>query len=247
MATTAKSSVIVELYDLTLTERKDDRFGRVVTTKSLNEDDLIAKAVARRTDISATTLRASVEILQGIAIEEIANGASVKFGLGYFNLGVSGVFYGDNAQWDGSQHSLWVKSIPTAELREAVLASVVDVRGMAAVGIAINTLTDVTTGDVNGRITPGGGVNITGSKIKIDGDSPAVGLSLINQATNEATAIAKTAILVNDPSKITFIVPPTLATGDYKLSLTTQFSPSVKSLKDARTLLFDYVLSVTQS
>lgn len=246
MATTEKGSVIVELYDLTLTERKDDRFGRVVTTKSLNEDDLIARAVSRRTDLSATTLKASIEILREIAIEEIANGASVKFGLGYFNLGVSGVFYGDNARWDSSQHSLWVKSTPTADLREAVHASTVDVRGMAAVGIAINTLTDVSSGEMNGRITPGGGVNLTGSKIKLDGDDSNVGISLINQATNEVITIAKNAILVNDPSKITFIVPQTLATGDYKLSLCTQYSPSVKVLKEARTYVFDYVLSVTQ-
>lgn len=36
-----KNQVMVELYDLSLTERKDDRFGRVVTSKSLNQDDLI--------------------------------------------------------------------------------------------------------------------------------------------------------------------------------------------------------------
>jgi hypothetical protein len=41
MATTEKNSVFVELYDLGLTERKDDRFGRVVTTKSLTDSDLI--------------------------------------------------------------------------------------------------------------------------------------------------------------------------------------------------------------
>ncbi len=39
MPTTEKSSVIVELYDLAITERKDDRFGRVVITRSLTEDD----------------------------------------------------------------------------------------------------------------------------------------------------------------------------------------------------------------
>lgn len=240
-----KNSVMVELYDLTLTERKDDRFGRVVTMKSLNEDDLIAKAVERRTDLSATTLKASFDILQGIAIEEIANGASVKFGLAYFNLGVSGVFYGDNAKWDSSQHSLQVKATPSSDLREAVVTSVVDVRGMASVGIAINTITDVTTGDMNGRITPGGGVNIVGSKIKIDGTEPGVGISFINQDNNEITMVPKTSILVNEPSKISFIVPATLPAGDYKLSISTQYSTSNKITKDARTSVFEYVLTVS--
>lgn len=245
MATTDSNSVIVELYDLTLTERKDDRFGRVVTTKSLNEDDLIKIAVSRRTDLSEETMRASLNLINKVAIEQIANGASVKTGLAYLNLGVSGVFIGDNAQWNSSEHSLWVKATPTAALREAVASCRVDVRGMAVVGIAINTLVDVSSGESNSKLTPGGGVNITGCKLKIDGDDPKVGLSLINVANGEAITIAKNAILLNEPSRISFIVPANLAKGDYKLSLCTQYSASVKSLKEARSIVYDYVLTVS--
>ena len=245
MAANDKSSVIVELYDLTLTERKDDRFGRVVTTKSLTEDDLIAIAVSRRTDLNANTLKASINILQEIASEQIANGASVSFGLGYFNLGVNGVFIGDSAKWDPSIHSLSVRVTPTADLRNAVKASTVDVRGMAASGLVINSVTDVTSGEVNSRLTPGGGVNLTGNKIKIDGDNATVGISLTNEETKEVTMIAKTAVLVNDPSKITFVVPAGLPSGDYKLTITTQYSSSVQSLKEPRSYTFDYVLNVT--
>jgi len=245
MATTDKNSVIVELYDLTLTERKDDRFGRVVTTKSLTEDDLIVIAVSRRTDLNANTLKASINILQEIATEQIANGASVSFGLGYFNLGVNGVFIGDNAKWDSSIHSLSVRVTPTADLRNAVKASTVDVRGMAASGLVINSVTDVTSGEVNSRLTPGGGINLTGNKIKIDGDNATVGISLTNETTAAVTVIAKTAILVNDPSKITFVVPAGLAAGDYKLAVTTQYSSSGTVLKEPRTYTFDYVLNVS--
>lgn len=246
MTGTSKNSVIVELYDNTLTERKDDRFGRVVSTKSLSEDDLIAIAVEQRTEYSVSTLRAVMEIMRNVAMKEIANGASVKFGFAHFNLGVSGVFIGDNAKWDASQHSLWVKAVPTAELRQAIANCTVDVRGMATVGIVLNVVTDVATGEENSRITPGGGINLSGSKIKIDGDDPQVGISLINQATGEIIRIAKNTILVNEPSRISFIAPATLPYGDYKLSLCTQFSPSAKTLKEARTVVFDYILAVTQ-
>jgi len=245
MATNEKSSVIVELYDLTLTERKDDRFGRVVTPKSLTEDDLIQIAVARRTDLNANTLKASINILQEIATEQIANGASVSFGLGYFNLGVNGVFIGDNAQWDSSIHSLSVHVTPTAELRNAVKTSTVHMRGMAPSGVIVNSLTDVTSGEVNSRLTPGGGVNLVGNKIKIDGDNDMVGISLTNEVTKAVTVIAKTAVLVNDPSRITFVVPADLASGDYKLTITTQYSSTSKLLKEPRSYTFDYVLNVT--
>ncbi len=246
MSVAVKNSVTVELYDNVLTERTDDRFGHVVTTKSMNVTDLISIAVSRRTDLSPSTMKSVMEILTDIAIEQIANGASVNFGLGYFNLGVSGVFIGDNAKWDSSQHKLWVKAAPTAQLRNSVASCSVDVRGMAVVGICINLLVDVSTGEENARLTPGGGVNLTGSKIKIDGDDPNVGIKLINQANDEITLIPKTSLLVNEPSRITFIVPPALANGDYKLSLTTQYSPSIKTLKEARTSTFDYVLNVTK-
>jgi len=245
MALTEKNSVIVELHDLMLTERKDDRFGRVVTSKSLNEDDLIKLVLTRRTDLSATTIKASIELVKEVAINELANGASVKFGLGYFNLTVNGVFIGDNATWDSSQHSLTVNATPTAEVREAVKATVVNVRGMAASGLFVNSVTDVTTGTVNSRLTPGGGVNLSGSRIKIDGSDPNVGIHLINQQTSAVVAIPPTSLLVNDPSRLTFVIPATLPDGDYKLSITTQFSTQGRDLNKPRSYVFDYVLNVS--
>jgi hypothetical protein len=244
MPSTEKSNVIVELYDLPITERKDDRFGRVVITKSLTENDLVQKAVSRRTDLNPVTLKASLDLLKEIAMEEVANGASVRFGLGYFNLRANGVFVGDNASWDSSQHSLDIHATPTAEFRNAIKTVTVDVRGMAATGTAVNSVTDVASGEENTRLTPGGGVNITGSRIRIDGDGAGVGLSLTNQDTSEVIAIPKTSILVNDPSKITFVVPAALPAGDYKLSVCTQFIGSGALLKEPRTYTFDYVLNV---
>jgi len=245
MTTDEKSNVIVELYDLPLTQRKDDRYGRVVTTRSLTEDDLIAIAVSRRTDLSSTSLKAAMGILQGIAVEQIANGASVCFGLGYFNLGVNGVFIGDDAHWDNAIHSLSVRVAPTAQLRNAVKASKVDVRGMAASGAVINTVTDVTSGEVNSRLTPGGGVNLTGTKIKIGGDNSLIGIRLTNHATSEVIAIPETSLLLNDPKKVIFIAPASLVNGDYKLSITTQYSSQSHILKEPRTYDFEYMLNVS--
>ena len=244
MATNEKSSVIVELHDLVLTERKDDRFGRVVTTRTLNEDDLVKIAINRRTDLSSTTLKAALDILKQIAVEQIANGASVRFGLGYFNLTVNGVFIGDNARWDSTIHKLNVNVTPVAELREAVQGTTVEVRGLSASGLAINSLIDVTSGEENTRITPGGGVNLTGTRMRIDGEGKGVGITLINQGNGENIAIPMNSVLTNDPSKISFVAPANLPAGDYKLSLTTQFSTSASKLKEARTFIFDYILNV---
>jgi len=117
MPTTEKNSVIVELYELPISPRKDDRFGRVVSTRSLNEDDLIDIAVARGTELNPSTLRAALEIVKDIAAGEIVNGTAVTFGLAQFNVMVNGVFTGDNAQWNKDVNSLSLRITPTIMLR----------------------------------------------------------------------------------------------------------------------------------
>jgi hypothetical protein len=235
MANEEKNTVFVELYDLKLSERVDDRFGRVVTSKSLHEGDLINIAVKRRTDLNPTTLRASLDILKEIAIEEIANGASVQFGLGFFSLDVRGIFTGDHAQWNPDVNSLHVKTASGVELRTAISDVHVKVLGMASSGTVINSLIDKSSGEENTRLTPGGGVNLTGSKIRIAGESADNGIRLTEQNTGAEHLIPMETILVNDPKKVTFIVPVGLPVGDYKLSLTTQFSNTSTMLKEPRT------------
>jgi hypothetical protein len=167
----------------------------------------------------------------------------VEFGLGYNSLCVDGVFIGDHATWDPKKNKLVLTTTPSADVREAIKNVVIEVLGMAQSGLFVNTLTDVTTEEVNTCITPGGGVNLSGVKIKIVGDEPGVGLYLDEVNTSAEVTIPKAAILINDPSKITFIVPADLPAGDYKLKIVTQYSTNQVLLKEPRTYVFDYILA----
>jgi hypothetical protein len=233
----------VELYNLTITDRKDDRCGKVVSVGSFTEDDIINLAVARRTDISAATLRASLETLKTTAIDCISNGHNVHFGLGYFNIDVKGVFMGDHAKWEPKVHSLVVNATPSTLVRKIVSEATVNVLGMASVGVIINSVTDITTGEVNKTLTPGGGVNLAGSKIKIAGDESIVGIFLVSQDNEDIIPVRNTNILINNPSKVSFIVPVDLHSGDYKLKIVSQFSTSSTLLKEPREYTFDYILT----
>jgi hypothetical protein len=193
--------VIVELYDLLITARRDDRFGRVVSTGSLKIDDLITIAIARGSDINAATMKAAYEILKETALEEVRNAKQVEFGLSHYGLGVNGVFIGNHAVWKDGEHSFSLRATTTAEVHNALKEVTAEVRGMAASGIYVNTLIDVASGEINSRLTPGGGVNMTGFKIKIAGDAPEVGIHLTEVNSDAAVDIPASSIPVNEPSK----------------------------------------------
>lgn len=239
-----KGKVFVELYDLPLTKRKDDRYGKVVTSKSVTEDDLVAMAVSRRSDLNATSLRSSLQLLKDLAIEQITNGANVAFGLGYFSLNVSGVFIGNNPAWDAKIHKLSVSIMPSAKLRDAMNSTEVEIRGMSHVKTVINAITDVSTQEINAKLTAGGVVKLSGTRLKITGNNPENGISLINQSTHEITRIPVTNIAGNNSSEIIFVVPVGLQRGSYKLSLTTQFITRSYTSKISHTYVFEQELIV---
>jgi hypothetical protein len=236
-----KFKVLIELYDLVLTPRKDDRTGRVVSTGSVKIDDLIAIA-AKRSDISPELMKAVYDLLKGVALDEIRGLKHVEFGLTHNRIGCDGIFIGDHPTWDPKVNSLYLISTATADVRESVKDAEVEILGMASSGTYINTLTDAVSGKVNTCITPGGGASLSGVRIKITGEAEGVGLHLTEINTGTVTDIPKTSILINDPSSLTFIVPTDLPAGDYKLSLTSQFAHS-STLKEPRTYVFDYVLA----
>ena len=61
------------------------------------------------------------------------------------------------------------------------------------------------------------------------GDDPSVGITLTDGEGTE-TRIKAGAIGLNQPSKLIFLVPASLAAGDYTLTITTQFGGNSNSL-----------------
>lgn len=87
-------------------------------------------------------------------------------------------------------------------------------------------------------------MNIFGSRIKIEGDKPEVGLKLINQTTKAETTIPMTSVLVNTPSQLSVIVPIGLEAGEYRLVIGTQFSGANQLLKEPRIYEFELPLTI---
>jgi len=244
MGTKIKDRFLVELYDYPLGDKKDDRIGKVISSKAFSEEDLIQLAVARGTDIGASTMRATLEIISELAIEQITKGAIVHLGLVQFHVNVHGVFQGDATKWDKEKHSLHVQANPIVKLKKAVESCEVELRGMAPERAGINSVADLSSGQINTVLTPGGVIHISGSKIKIDGDSEVLGLYLLHQETKVETFVPKRSLALNSPSKLFFVAPADLKIGLYSLSVLTQYTSQGRFRKQARRYVFNGNLEV---
>jgi hypothetical protein len=110
--------------------------------------------------------------------------------------------------------------------------------------LSISWLEDLLSGTANEKLSKGGAVKLTGTRMKIDGTDPTVGLKLINVETQDVTSIPLNTIPVNKASEIIFTVPATLVAGTYQVRLVTQFSGSKTPLKSPRTFTYEPVLTV---
>lgn len=106
-------------------------------------------------------------------------------------------------------------------------------------------MTDVASGAVNTKLTPGGGLTGSGQRIKIAGETgDAVGFFFVKDGSQTSVAVPMTSVLRNDPSAFSLIIPA-LEDGTYYLEVATRSSGNSKVfLKEVRRNRFPYPLTV---
>ncbi|MGK4224263.1 DNA-binding domain-containing protein [Parabacteroides distasonis] len=82
-----------------------------------------------------------------------------------------------------------------------------------------------------------GGVNL-----KLQGDDPSIGVYL-TPTTEGAAPMKAPVVIANSPSQV-IVQMPTLADGQYTVSLTTQYSAGSRNIKEPRTYTFPILLTV---
>ncbi|MDR2537782.1 MAG: DUF4469 domain-containing protein, partial [Treponema sp.] len=98
------------------------------------------------------------------------------------------------------------------------------------------------TGSINGTLTLGRDVKLSGAKLKIAGDNPDVGLFFVPAGGGAEVKVDPSDLVVNNPSELIAVIPP-LSAGIYRVKLVTQYSHG-KLLKTPHTFTFDKDLTV---
>lgn len=217
-----QNEVQIDLYKVKL-NNEEKIYGKVRRLKTLKEDQIIRNALTKA-GINADRFIAEYNIVKKAILDEVADGASVSFGLGRYNLKAIGSFDNEFDQWDPTRNKLTIDITPSNEVRERLKNLKININGYAPVGGCINSIYSTYDSKlVENKIIPYNGLVIKGKKLKICGSSDNLGVKFININSGEVTVV--TSLLTNKPSELQIVVP-LLASGQYKLIVATQYNGS---------------------
>ena len=232
------------LYDNLLTPDPNDFTARVSSERSLTVADICHSAATRGgADVSDAAMSHAVELFLKEMAYRLCDGFAVN--TGYFTAMpvVRGVFLNPNETFDPQRHTLQFQFTQGELMRREIEDVEVKIMGVAETGLYIGQVEDMKSRTVNEVLTPGFNLRVTGTKLRVVGDKPGVGIFFRETATNTATKVDEGDIVVNNPSELMIIIPA-LPAGTYQLEVTTQYSTGNKLLKEVRSAVFDRPLTV---
>ncbi|MDR0443631.1 MAG: DUF4469 domain-containing protein [Treponema sp.] len=162
---------------------------------------------------------------------------------GYFTTYpvIGGVFDGVNEMHDHKKHPVGFKFSIRAKLKDLTKDIKVILEGLSDSGEYIDTFTDQEEDSVNGIFIPGNMFSLHGSKIKLEGNDPSVGLYFV-PVDDPSKAVKVKRIGKNNPTEITGIAPDTGYQSN-RIEVRTQFSGmSGRPVKEVRVITSHFTL-----
>ena len=235
----------VELRENKITERTDDYTASVKTFSDTKSLEYIAKEIVReRTEYRLDTILSILRLVEEKIRHILYSGYPVMTENVRFSPTITGSFDSHGELLDDKGMKCGVNVTVNQIVKDGLAGVKLYIDSVQELGGAkIDRVKDLTTGKTDGTVTPGGMVEVTGSKIKcLNEDGSGIGHFRLY---NESESAEEVKVLgVNDPSKIIFIFPTGLLAGNYRLEIETYFSNTSTMLKNPRTLVCPVALKV---
>lgn len=203
------------------TDNKTDKILILESAGSLTQQDIIDEMLKQDTGLRVETLRHSIDLYNRILMDLILTGYSVNTGLFRAVAQLTGVVEGGT--WNKEKNSIYVRLTQDKGLREAIAETTVNILGEKADVMYILETQDIKTGRRDGSATAGRILKVVGNMLKKVGDNPAVGITLTNES-GVVTKLPDDMLDTNNPKLLSILIPSDLPTGEYTLTVTTQYS-----------------------
>ena len=224
-----------------LTKRADDYMAQVHASSAFDKNALVERMLQRGSLLTKTDIVAVLNGLEETVGDIIKEGGTITMPLFHTSFSISGVFNGVTDSFDPLRHAVNINISKGTFLRNLQPEVSTEKTATPAPTNTIAEVKDSVTGEVNGKVTNGGVLEIFGSNIKICGDKPANGVYFISADGTETKVVT---LVQNNPSNLIALVP-VLEEGTYTLKVVTQFTGSSNFLKEPRTANFAHTLTIS--
>jgi hypothetical protein len=247
-ATRVLHRIRVKLYPNRLANVEGAYIARTDNEASLSVEDVCA-ALKNRGGFTGNydNLVSNVKRFFDEAAYQLCNGFAVN--TRYFSIypNVGGTFDSVVRGHDARKHPVTFRFRARSPLRALAGRVTIEIEGLADVSGRIGELLDISTESVNGILTPGGVFAITGRKIKISGENPAVGVYFASAEDAERRVKVGGHLVENTATKVIGSVPA-LEAGAWKAEIWTQFSGyGSKGLKEPRVVESGFTVTVPET
>jgi hypothetical protein len=241
-------NLLAWLYDNPLTEASSDLFARIKANKTLGIAD-IAQSVRERAGaaVSAEVIEQCVRMWLEEAFYRCCDGFSVNAEWFSVSMHIKGVFNNTHDRFDAERHKVLCEFSENQRLRKYIDENVhVSIAGMAEGTAFISDIKDNNTGTIDTNLSIGGVAIINGSKIRIAGEDPSVGIYIRHIDSGTETKLPAQSIVVNNPSQLIITVDTNIPPlSDVYIIIKTQFSgSSIRFLNEPRTIINDKPLKL---
>ncbi len=226
------------LVENNLTTDPDDYMARVQPVGAADLEAIIERMIQQGSTVTRADIVSVLEDYHTAIENLLLEGQNVNTPLANFSVSIKGVFQGLTDSFDPARHRLNAVVTPGPRLRKALRerGQVVKQEAVKAAPHPVDYI-DLNSGERNGILTPGGMGEVLGHRLKFDPSDPAQGIFFIAE---DGTETRVTVVGRNKPGDLMFLVPASLAAGEYTLEVRAIF----RKTTDLRVGRLDEVLTV---
>jgi hypothetical protein len=229
------------LVENLMTAAQDDCMAQVVNVRSYTNEEIAELMLKRGTLLTKADILAVLEVYREVILDLIEEGSAINTPLFHVSPSISGVFDGAGDSYDETRHHTHANINPGVDVREAVKKIKTRKVQVADPIPYIVEVKDVVSGSVNDKLTPGGVMQLRGSRLKFVETNPLNGVFLLLEIGGETNLPV---IVENKPGRLIVMLPAYLAPGSYTLEVRTTFSHGNKESKQLKTGRFIKILTV---
>jgi hypothetical protein len=211
------------LIENKLTADPDDYRGQVQHNSSVSIEEVIRKIARPGSTVTVAEALAFWEELSQAITTEVQGGNRFVSDLFVVSLGLTGIFNNAQDQFDPVRHQLRVRVAPGIRLRKAEQDLKVEQVRADTVQPMLDQVEDFTSDTTSDRLSKGGTVRLSGSRLKFAAADAQQGIFLIGPTGTETRV---TRVLTNMPAELLFMVPATLANGQYRVVVRAKMASS---------------------